>query len=198
LAWSGRKVNRPTDAMENDLAGDITGERNYAPAPLPVLSQEHGSGSVKAVVFSGQDPVGNRQALGVGELPTDASLLEKREQSRRAAVAHGCRSQAYTNESEFGGAAGLSSDELFFANTADMVRRVKPVTRTPKGGRAPRRGWSARRTKGRWPRDLTSTAAAPPATRRRTRRTRREAAPRPRPPRARRGRWWTGASSTAS
>jgi hypothetical protein len=36
---------------------------------------------------------------------------------------------AYLGESEFAGAAGLSSDEIFFANTADLVRRVKPVTR---------------------------------------------------------------------
>ena len=132
LAWAGRKVNRPEDTMQDDLAAaslDFRTERGAGANDLPILSQEHGHGSIKAVVFSGPDPKGNRQALGVGDLSKDASLIEKREQSRRAAVAHGCRSQAYTNESEFNGAAGLSSDEIFFANTADLVRRVKPVTR---------------------------------------------------------------------
>eukprot|EP00322_Chrysochromulina_rotalis_P000785 CAMPEP_0115874876 /NCGR_PEP_ID=MMETSP0287-20121206/24781_1 /TAXON_ID=412157 /ORGANISM="Chrysochromulina rotalis, Strain UIO044" /LENGTH=976 /DNA_ID=CAMNT_0003330069 /DNA_START=22 /DNA_END=2952 /DNA_ORIENTATION=- len=132
LAWSSRKVNRPADAMLDDFAAkdlDFRTERGAGANPLPVLSQEHNHGSIKAVVFSGPDPKGNRAALGVGELGPEASLLQKREQSRRAAVAHGCRSQGYTNESEFNGAAGLSSDEIFFANTADLVRRVKPVTR---------------------------------------------------------------------
>jgi hypothetical protein len=118
--------------MQDDLAAkdlDFRTERGAGANELPILSQEHGHGSIKAVVFSGPDPKGNRAALGVGELDPDASLLQKREQSRRAAVAHGCRSQAYTNESEFNGAAGLGSDEIFFANTADLVRRVKPVTR---------------------------------------------------------------------
>jgi len=132
LAWASRKVNRPTDVMLDDFAAkdlDFRTERGAGANPLPILSQEHGHGSIKAVVFSGPDPKGNRAALGVGDLDANASLLEKREQSRRAAVAHGCRSQAYTQESEFNGAAGLSSDEIFFANTADLVRRVKPVTR---------------------------------------------------------------------
>jgi len=132
IAWAGRKVNRPTDVMQDDLAAkdlDFRTERGAGANELPILSQEHGHGSIKAVVFSGPDPKGNRQKLGVGDLSKDASLLAKREQSRRAAVAHGCRSMAYLNESEFNGAAGLSSDEIFFANTADLVRRVKPVTR---------------------------------------------------------------------
>ena len=132
IAWASRKVNRPDDTMQDDFGAaylDFRTERGANANPLPILSQEHGHGSIKAVVFSGPDPKGNRAALGVGELDANASLLQKREQSRRAAVAHGCRSQAYVNESEFNGAAGLSSDEIFFANTADLVRRVKPVTR---------------------------------------------------------------------
>jgi len=132
IAWASRKVNRPTDVMQDDFAAkdlDFRTERGAGANALPVLSQEHGAGSIKAVVFSGPDPKGNRQALGVGDLPPNATLLQKREQSRRAAVAHGCRSMAYVNESEFNSAAGLSSDEIFFANTADLVRRVKPVTR---------------------------------------------------------------------
>jgi len=132
LAWASRKVNRPTDTMQDDMASkdlDFRTERGAGANSLPILSQEHGQGSIKAVVFSGPDPKGNREKLGVGKLEKDASLLQKREQSRRAAVAHGCRSQAYQDETEFSGAAGLGSDEIFFANTADLVRRVKPVTR---------------------------------------------------------------------
>lgn len=132
IAWASRKVNRPTDVMQDDMAAkdlDFRTERGAGANALPVLSQEHGHGSIKAVVFSGPDPKGNRDKLGVGTLPPDATLLARREQSRRAAVAHGCRSLAYLGESEFAGAAGLSSDEIFFANTADLVRRVKPVTR---------------------------------------------------------------------
>ena len=131
-AWASRKVNRPTDVMQDDLAAkdlDFRTERGAGAGELPILSQEHGHGSIKAVVFSGPDPKGNRDKLGVGNVGKDGSLLAKREQSRRAAVAHGCRSMAYLGESEFSGAAGLSSDEIFFANTADLVRRVKPVTR---------------------------------------------------------------------
>ena len=132
LAWASRKVNRPVDAMQDDMAAkdlDFRTERGAGAGELPILSQEHNHGSIKAVVFSGPDPKGNREKLGVGTLDKDASLLAKREQSRRAAVAHGCRSMSYLGESEFNGAAGLSSDEIFFANTADLVRRVKPVTR---------------------------------------------------------------------
>ena len=109
IAWAGRKVNRPTDTMQDDLAAaslDFRTERGAGANDLPILSQEHGHGSIKAVVFAGPDPKGNREALGVGNLSKDASLIERREQSRRAAVAHGCRSQAYTQESEFNGAAG--------------------------------------------------------------------------------------------
>ena len=132
MAWASRKVNRPVDVMQDDMAAkdlDFRTERGAGANELPILSQEHGHGSIKAVVFSGPDPVGNRQKLGVGTLDKDAPLLAKREQSRRAAVAHGCRSMGYLGESEFSGAAGLSSDEIFFANTADLVRRVKPVSR---------------------------------------------------------------------
>ena len=132
IAWASRKVNRPDDTMQDDFAAsylDFRTERGAGANELPILSQEHGHGSIKAVVFSGPDPKGNRAALGVGEINANSSLLEKREASRRSAVAHGCRSQAYQNESEFNGAAGLGSDEIFFANTADLVRRVKPVTR---------------------------------------------------------------------
>uniref|UniRef100_A0A7S2MS22 EF-hand domain-containing protein n=1 Tax=Haptolina brevifila TaxID=156173 RepID=A0A7S2MS22_9EUKA len=132
IAWASRKVNRPTDTMQDDFAAsylDFRTERGAGANDLPILSQEHGHGSIKAVVFAGPDPKGNREALGVGKITPDSSLLEKREASRRAAVAHGCRSQAYQNESEFSGAAGLGSDEIFFANTADLVRRVKPVSR---------------------------------------------------------------------
>ena len=132
LAWASRKVNRPVDAMQDDMAAkdlDFRTERGAGAGELPILSQEHNHGSIKAVVFSGPDPKGNREKLGVGTLDKDSSLLAKREQSRRAAVAHGCRSMSYLGESEFNGAAGLSSDEIFFANTADLVRRVKPGVR---------------------------------------------------------------------
>jgi len=132
IAWASRKVNRPNDTMQDDFAAgylDFRTERGADAAELPILAQEHNHGSIKAVVFSGPDPVGNRDALGVGKISKDSTLLEKREASRRSMVAHGCRSQAYQKESEFNGAAGLGSDEIFFANTADLVRRVKPVTR---------------------------------------------------------------------
>ena len=81
IAWASRKVNRPTDIMQDDFAAkdlDFRTERGANANPLPILSQEHNHGSIKAVVFSGPDPKGNRAALGVGELRKDASLLEKR------------------------------------------------------------------------------------------------------------------------
>ena len=120
----------PPDEMMADFAAETNAkERNARPAPLPVLSKEHFHGSIKAVVFSGPDPEGNREVLGVPTLSEGASLLEKRDVDRRTAVAQGCRSQKYTTQSEFNAAAGLASDELYFANSADLVRRVKPVTR---------------------------------------------------------------------
>jgi len=121
---------KPPDAMMEDFAAATNaGERNANGMPLPVLSQEHFKGSIKSVVFSGPEPEGNREVLGVPVLGKNATLLERREQTRREAVASGCRSQMYANQSEFSNAAGLASDELYFANSADMVRRIKPVTR---------------------------------------------------------------------
>ena len=120
----------PDEEMTDDFAAETNAkEQNTRAVSLPVLSREHTRGSINAVVFSGPDPKGNRDVLGVPRLAADASLLEKRDQSRRIASAQGCRSQAYTEETEFSNAAGLASDELYFANSSDMVRRVKPVTR---------------------------------------------------------------------
>merc|ERR1719163_776134 len=113
--------------MAVDMSG-VESEANPS-APLPVLSQSHSGGSIRAVVFSGADPEGNKQALGVGAVGAGSSLLEKRDAERRGVLAHGCRALDFANESEFAGAAGLSSDELYFANSDDLVRRVRPVTR---------------------------------------------------------------------
>jgi len=131
--WLGKGCKHtPEDHLDEDFAArDPRQDRLLAhpPAPLPILSQEHNGGSIKSVVFSGAEPEGNREVLGVPNLGPNASVLEKREQSRRLASASGVRSQAYVNGSEFADAAGLKSDELYFANTADLVRRIKPVTR---------------------------------------------------------------------
>ena len=86
LAWASRKVNRPVDAMQDDMAAkdlDFRTERGAGAGELPILSQEHNHGSIKAVVFSGPDPKGNREKLGVGTLDKDASLLAARAGARR-------------------------------------------------------------------------------------------------------------------
>mmetsp|Transcript_15141 Transcript_15141/g.36218 ORF Transcript_15141/g.36218 Transcript_15141/m.36218 type:complete len:937 (-) Transcript_15141:164-2974(-) len=125
-----RRYIMPKEEMTADFAAATNAnERNARAMPLPVLSREHTTGSIKAVVFSGAEPEGNREILGVPVLGENATLLEKREQSRREAAASGCRSQKYITQSEFNNAAGLASDELYFANTAELVRRIKPVTR---------------------------------------------------------------------
>ena len=57
------------------------------------------------------------------------TLLGDRDVLRRSQLAMGVRAQAYTRADEFDGSAGLPSDQQFFANTADVVRRIKPMTK---------------------------------------------------------------------
>jgi len=116
---------KPADCLEEDLAPSeaFEGARQLP----PVLASEHQHGSIDAALFSGPDPDHHREVIGIGQ--SDGTLYGDRDNHRRRQLAHAVRSQQYVTEPDFANAAGLSSDKQYFANTADVVRRVKPLTK---------------------------------------------------------------------
>ena len=136
--YGGAGKNPNFRSQRNSLARDMSGRLDLQPevedysrrarVPGPVLASEMKAGSVGQLLFSKKEKEGNLAAIAGSTVPADGSLLAKREADRRKALAVACRSQSHTTAPEFWGAAGMPSDEMYFANTGDMMRRPKPMT----------------------------------------------------------------------
>ncbi|KAL3915795.1 MAG: hypothetical protein SGPRY_007079 [Prymnesium sp.] len=122
-----RRAIRPPEEMSTDFAAVTdASELHSRPVIRPVLSSEHGKGSISSIVFSRAERIKSREVLGVPSAGADAAGSGQR---RREALAVGCRSQGYIDQPEFTDAAGLPSDQQHFVDTTEVVRRIKPLAR---------------------------------------------------------------------
>lgn len=125
---------RPRGNMQHDLGG-----LDGTPAgrqQRSALADSHARGSVGSIIGASASQPSGHELLGVapaGTVVAGSKTLEASEARRREQFSQAVRSQQYVCESEFRGAAGSPSDQVHFANTTDLVQRIKPLTKAVDG-----------------------------------------------------------------